>query len=106
MTVVIRKVLPEEVEELKENQKEMTEKMSKMQQVIDHIEDDIYEEEGSFLTFSPYLIVYAMQIISPIINITNLSTIPLVKSIPAVLDAITVENGLTVDAIVPIQDPK
>ena len=46
MTVVIRKVLPEEVEELKENQKEMTEKMSKMQQVIDHIEDDIYEEEG------------------------------------------------------------
>ena len=66
----------------------------------------IYEEEGSFLTFSPYLIVYAMQIISPIINITNLSTIPLVKSIPAVLDAITVENGLTVDAIVPIQDPK
>ena len=38
--------LLKEVKELKENQKEMTEKMSKMQQVIDHIEDDIYEEEG------------------------------------------------------------
>ena len=38
--------LLKEVRELKENQKEMTEKMSKMQQVIDHIEDDIYEEEG------------------------------------------------------------
>lgn len=47
--------LLKEVKELKENQKEMTEKMSKMQQVIDHIEDDIYEEEGfDFEIVCPY----------------------------------------------------
>ena len=47
--------LLKEVRELKENQKEMTEKMSKMQQVIDHIEDDIYEEEGfDFEIVCPY----------------------------------------------------
>ena len=47
--------LLKEVRELKENQKEMTEKMSKMQQVIDHIGDDIYEEEGfDFEIVCPY----------------------------------------------------
>ena len=38
--------LLKEMKEIKENQKEMTEKMSKMQQVIDHIESDIYADEG------------------------------------------------------------
>ena len=38
--------LLKEMKEIKENQKEMTEKMSKMQQVIDHIESDIYVDEG------------------------------------------------------------
>ena len=35
-----------EVKELKENQKIMTNKIEKMQQVIDHIESDIYSDEG------------------------------------------------------------
>ena len=38
--------LLKEMKEIKENQKVMTEKMSKMQQVIDHIENDIYSDEG------------------------------------------------------------
>ena len=38
--------LLKEMKEIKENQKIMTEKMEKMQQVIDHIESDIYSDEG------------------------------------------------------------
>lgn len=37
--------LLKEIKELKENQKVMSEKMNKMQQVIDHIESDIYIDE-------------------------------------------------------------
>ena len=37
--------LLKEIKELKENQKAMNEKMAKMQQVIDHIESDIYLDE-------------------------------------------------------------
>ena len=37
--------LLKEIKELKENQKVMNEKMTKMQQVIDHIESDIYLDE-------------------------------------------------------------
>ena len=47
--------LLKEMKEIKENQKEMTEKMSKMQQVIDHIESDIYADEGfDFEIVCPY----------------------------------------------------
>ena len=42
MNEQIEKLL-KEVEELKENQKNMSEKMNKMQQIIDQIQDDIYE---------------------------------------------------------------
>lgn len=50
----IEKLL-KEMKEIKENQKEMTEKMSKMQQVIDHIETDIYSDEGfDFEIVCPY----------------------------------------------------
>lgn len=38
--------LLKEIKELKENQKIMNEKMDKMQQVIDHIKTDIYDDEG------------------------------------------------------------
>lgn len=44
-----------EVKELKENQKLMTNKLEKMQQVIDHIESDIYSDEGfDFEIVCPY----------------------------------------------------
>ncbi len=44
-----------EVKELKENQKVMTNKLEKMQQVIDHIESDIYSDEGfDFEIVCPY----------------------------------------------------
>lgn len=44
-----------EMKELKQNQKEMNEKMSKMQQIINHIEDDIYSEDGfDFEIVCPY----------------------------------------------------
>ena len=44
-----------EMKEIKENQKIMTEKMTKMQQVIDHIENDIYSDEGfDFEIVCPY----------------------------------------------------
>ena len=44
-----------EVKELKENQKIMTNKIEKMQQVIDHIESDIYSVEGfDFEIVCPY----------------------------------------------------
>ena len=47
--------LLKEMKEIKENQKEMTEKMSKMQEVIDHIESDIYADEGfDFEIVCPY----------------------------------------------------
>lgn len=47
--------LLKEMKEIKENQKVMTEKMSKMQQVIDHIENDIYSDEGfDFEIVCPY----------------------------------------------------
>lgn len=50
----IEKLL-KEMEEIKENQKAMTEKMEKMQQVIDHIESDIYSDEGfDFEIVCPY----------------------------------------------------
>lgn len=44
-----------EVKELKENQKVMTNKIEKMQQIIDHIESDIYSDEGfDFEIVCPY----------------------------------------------------
>ena len=44
-----------EVKELKENQKIMTNKIEKMQQIIDHIESDIYSDEGfDFEIVCPY----------------------------------------------------
>lgn len=44
-----------EVKELKENQKVMTDKLEKMKQVIDHIESDIYSDEGfDFEIVCPY----------------------------------------------------
>lgn len=44
-----------EVKELKENQKIMTNKIEKMQQVIDHIESDRYSDEGfDFEIVCPY----------------------------------------------------
>ena len=47
--------LLKEIKEIKENQKAMTEKMEKMQQVIDHIESDIYSDEGfDFEIVCPY----------------------------------------------------
>ena len=47
--------LLKEMKEIKENQKLMTEKISKMQQVIDHIENDIYSDEGfDFEIVCPY----------------------------------------------------
>lgn len=50
----IEKLL-KEMKEIKENQKVMTDKMSKMQQVIDHIESDIYAEDGfDFEIVCPY----------------------------------------------------
>lgn len=50
----IEKLL-KEIKELKENQKAMDEKMTKMQQVIDHIESDIYADEGfDFEIVCPY----------------------------------------------------
>ena len=38
--------LLKEIKELKKNQKIMNEKMDKMQQVVDHIKTDIYDDEG------------------------------------------------------------
>ena len=50
----IEKLL-QEMKEIKENQKEMNIKMEKMQQVIDHIESDIYSDEGfDFEIICPY----------------------------------------------------
>lgn len=50
----IEKLL-KEMQEIKANQKEMTEKMEKMQQVINHIENDIYLDEGfDFEIVCPY----------------------------------------------------
>ena len=47
--------LLKEMKEIKENQKEMSEKVSKMQQIIDHIENDIYSDEGfDFEIVCPY----------------------------------------------------
>lgn len=47
--------LLKEMKEIKENQKIMNEKMEKMQQVIDHIENDIYADEGfDFEIVCPY----------------------------------------------------
>ena len=47
--------LLKEMKEIKENQKEMNEKVSKMQQIIDHIESDIYSDEGfDFEIVCPY----------------------------------------------------
>ena len=47
--------LLKEIKELKENQKVMNEKMTKMQQVIDNIESDIYSDEGfDFEIVCPY----------------------------------------------------
>ena len=47
--------LLKEMKEIKENQKIMTDKMEKMQQVIDHIENDIYSNEGfDFEIVCPY----------------------------------------------------
>ena len=47
--------LLKEMKEIKENQKMMNEKMTKMQQVIDHIESDIYSDEGfDFEIVCPY----------------------------------------------------
>ena len=47
--------LLKEMKEIKENQKMMNEKMEKMQQVIDHIESDIYAGEGfDFEIVCPY----------------------------------------------------
>ena len=44
-----------EVKELKENQKILTNKIENMQQVIDHIESDIYSDEGfDFEIVCPY----------------------------------------------------
>lgn len=45
----------EEMQKLKESQKQIEEKMSKMQQVIDNIEKDIYVEDGfDFEIVCPY----------------------------------------------------
>lgn len=45
----------EEIDKLEETQKQLDEKMSKMQQVIDNIEKDIYSEEGfDFEIVCPY----------------------------------------------------
>lgn len=47
--------LLEEVKEIKQNQQEINEKVSKMQQVVDHIESDIYSDEGfDFEIVCPY----------------------------------------------------
>ena len=47
--------LLKEMKEIKENQKIMNEKMTKMQQVIDNIESDIYSDEGfDFEIVCPY----------------------------------------------------
>ncbi len=47
--------LLKEMKEIKKNQTVMTEKMEKMQQVIDHIESDIYSDEGfDFEIVCPY----------------------------------------------------
>ena len=44
-----------EMKEIKENQKEMTKKMSKMQKAIDHIESDIYvKDDFDFEIICPY----------------------------------------------------
>ena len=45
----------EEIEQLESTQKELNEKMKKMQQVIDNIEKDIYSEDGfDFEIVCPY----------------------------------------------------
>ena len=50
----IEKIL-QEIQGIKENQKEMTEKIDKIQQVINHIENDIYLNEGfDFEIVCPY----------------------------------------------------
>jgi uncharacterized Zn-finger protein len=47
--------LLKEMKEIKENQKEMNAKMEQMQQIINHIESDIYAEEGfDFEIVCPY----------------------------------------------------
>ena len=47
--------LLKEMKEIKENQKVLTDKMEKMQQVINHIESDIYSDEGfDFEIVCPY----------------------------------------------------
>ena len=47
--------LLKEMQEIKENQKKMTEKMDKMQKIIDHIESDIYSDDGfDFEIVCPY----------------------------------------------------
>jgi hypothetical protein len=52
-----------------------------------------------------YLRIYKITIISPTISPPSLQKIPVVKSTPAAFDAITAENGLTVENIHPIVDP-
>ncbi len=50
----IEKLL-KEIKEIKESQNEINKKMEKMQQVIDHIESDIYSGEGfDFEIVCPY----------------------------------------------------
>lgn len=47
--------LLKEMREIKENQKIMNDKMEKMQQIINHIENDIYADEGfDFEIVCPY----------------------------------------------------
>ena len=47
--------LLKEMREIKENQKIMNDKMERMQQIINHIESDIYAEEGfDFEIVCPY----------------------------------------------------
>ena len=47
-------MLLKEIKELKENQKAMNEKMDKMQQVVDHIKTDIYDDGFDFEIVCPY----------------------------------------------------
>lgn len=50
----IEKLL-KEMQEIKENQRAMAEKMDKMQLIIDHIEGDIYSDDGfDFEIVCPY----------------------------------------------------
>ena len=67
--------------------------------------EKIRDFEGSFFTFSAYLIIYAIVIIVAITSPAPLNAIPFINEIPAALEAITDENGFTVENIVPIEEP-